>query len=229
MFMARREQSRGKCSYCGRELTGSGMTRHLSACAQLRQAVSAADQKPGGDQDIFHLRVRDAYSSDFWLHLEIESSATLADLDDYLRAIWLECCGHMSQFSFGGWRGEEIPMGTKTGQVLEPGYELTHIYDFGTSSETLVKPVGVRTGKPLTRHPITLMARNNMPEVECIECGRPASRLCVECIYEHGEAGTLCDRHASVHKHEEYGDPVRLLNSPRVGLCGYTGPAEPPY
>jgi hypothetical protein len=31
------------------------------------------------------------------------------------------------------------------------------------------------------------------------------------------------------HPHESYGEPTLLVNSPRVGLCGYEGPAEPPY
>ena len=30
------------------------------------------------------------------------ASDTLADLDDFLRAIWLECCGHLSEFTIGG-------------------------------------------------------------------------------------------------------------------------------
>lgn len=229
MFMAQREQSRGKCFYCGRELTRGGMTRHLSACLHRREAISMADETAGREQGLHHLRVQDAWWSVFWLHLEMKSSATLEVLDSYLRAIWLECCGHMSLFSVDRRGRDEISMTTKIGQVFEPGVELTHIYDFGTSSETLVKMVGMRTGKPLSPHPITLMARNNMPEVQCMECDQPASLLCIECIYEHDEAGTLCDQHASVHEHADYGEPVPLVNSPRVGMCGYTGPAEPPY
>jgi len=37
----------------------------------------------------------------------MRGSATLAKLDDYLRAIWLECCGHLSKFTIGGWGGGE--------------------------------------------------------------------------------------------------------------------------
>ena len=29
--------------------------------------------------------------------------------------------------------------------------------------------------------------------------------------------------------HDEYGDPMPLVNSPRTGMCAYDGPAEPPY
>ena len=87
----------------------------------------------------------------------------------------------------------------------------------------------MREGKPLTSHPIALMARNNAPEAYCMECKQPASWLCLECTYELEEPGALCEEHAQDHPHEAYGEPMPLVNSPRVGMCGYYGPAEPPY
>jgi hypothetical protein len=39
----------------------------------------------------------------------------------------------------------------------------------------------------------------------------------------------LCDEHAEDHPHDNYGEPIPLCNSPRMGQCGYDGPAEPPY
>jgi hypothetical protein len=227
--MVRRKQTRGKCAFCGREMARGGLARHLPACSERQEAIDKADQKPGEEQTLYHLQVQDAWQGDYWLHLEMRGSATLADLDHYLRAIWLECCGHLSRFSVRGWRGEEISKRRQVKQVFEPGVELTHIYDFGTSSETLVKVVGEREGKPLTSHPIVLMARNDPPEAECIECGQPASWLCIECMYESDEWGTLCDEHVEEHPHGAYGEPRPLVNSPRVGMCGYCGPAEPPY
>lgn len=120
-------------------------------------------------------------------------------------------------------------MSRRLEQVFRPDVELTHIYDFGTSSHTLLKRVDVREGKPLSEHPIFLMARNNMPEVSCMECDKQAKWLCLECMYEYDERGTLCDEHAEDHPHDAYGRPMPLVNSPRSGMCGYTGPAEPPY
>jgi len=227
--MERRKQSRGKCAFCGRDMAKGSMARHLSTCLQHQEAINTTDQQPGKAQVLYHLRVQDAWEGDFWLHLEMNGSATLAVLDHYLRAIWLECCGHMSKFCVERWSGNDIPKRRQVEQVFEPGIELTHIYDFGTSSETLVKAVGEREGKPLTPHPITLMARNDPPVEYCMECGRPASWLCFECMYEFDELGILCDEHAKVHPHKDYGEPTRLVNSPRIGMCGYTGPAEPPY
>lgn len=228
--MSRRKQSRGTCVYCGQEMAKGGMSKHLSTCPQRHQVIAEANQKRGERQRLYHLRVQDAYQSDFWLDLEMNGTAALKDLDYYLRAIWLECCGHLSQFSVGGaWSGREIAKKTRAEQVFRPGVELTHIYDFGTSSETLIKVSDIREGKPTTSHPIALMARNLMPEATCIECGQPASWLCIECMVEEESPGTLCEEHAKVHPHSNYGEPMPLVNSPRTGMCGYTGPAEPPY
>ena len=159
---------------------------------------------------------------------EDRSALPYTHLDHYLRAIWLECCGHLSQFFLEKW-GDKIAMNRRAGQIFGPGMELFYVYDFGTSSELGIQVVSSRTGKPLSPHPIILLARNDQPEEQCIECEEPAAWLCLECIYEYNVSGALCDKHAKDHPHDEYGDPIPLVNSPRVGMCGYTGPAIPPY
>ncbi len=227
--MARKPQSRGTCVFCNTELSKGGITRHIKTCAKRMEANAQADQTGGTPDALYHLQVQDTWSGDFWLHLEMRGSATLKDLDHYLRAIWLECCGHMSRFSIGGWSGDEIAMQQTIAQVFQPELELTHIYDFGTSSETRVKALEVRQGRPLTQHPIYLMARNLAPEAICMECDQPATWLCVECVYEDETTGYLCEDHAKEHPHYNYGEPMPLINSPRCGMCGYGGPADPPY
>jgi hypothetical protein len=37
------------------------------------------------------------------------------------------------------------------------------------------------------------------------------------------------DKHAKTYPYKDDGEPVPMVNSPRVGMCGYVGPAEPPY
>jgi len=227
--MPRTKQSKGKCAYCGQEYAKGPMTKHLATCAPRQAAIAKAETKRATTESLYHLRVQAAGQPLFWLDLEMRGSAALKDLDAYLRAIWLECCGHLSQFSVGGWGGSEISMKRGIAQVFQPGVKLTHIYDFGTSSETLIKAVSVREGKPTTTHPIALMARNVLPESQCLECGQPAAWLCEECIIEDQVWGTLCDSHVETHPHDNYGEPIPLVNSPRLGMCGYAGPAEPPY
>lgn len=227
--MPRTTQSRGQCAFCGYQTVKGSMARHLAACPQRRAQITSAEQADRKPEPLYHLRMQDAYDGRFWLDVEVRGSATLKHIDSYLRAIWLECCGHLSQFSIGGWRGSEIAKSRRVDAIFEREVELTHIYDFGTTSETRIKAIGQRTGAPLSKHPIVLMARNLMPESACIVCGQPATQLCMECLLEDQVWGVLCATHAKTHEHDEYGEPIALVNSPRLGMCGYTGPAEPPY
>jgi hypothetical protein len=227
--MARAKATKGKCAFCRQEIAKVSATKHGSACAPWQAAIAVAESSKRKSETLCHLRVQAQGQPQFWLNLEMRGTSTLKDLDHYLREIWLECCGHMSQFSYGGWRGPEIAKSSTIVKALENQAELTHIYDFGTQSVSLIKMVGERKGKPLTPHPVTLLIRNVPPVYECQVCQQPAVCLCMECVYEDGAAGTLCERHAENHPHEQYGEPMPLVNSPRVGLCGYDGPAVPPY
>lgn len=222
------QQSRGTCFFCENDYAKGGMVRHLRACSEREAAIEEA-QASRGSETLYHLRAEDAWGGPFWLDLEMRGSADLEELDHYLRSIWLECCGHMSQFSIGGWGGDEIPKSRRVGEVFDEDTELTHIYDFGTESRTRIRTMDVREGAPTTDPPIALMARNHKPEVACMECNREATWLCIECMYETDDSGTLCDEHAEDHPHDAYGPPMPFVNSPRTGMCGYTGPAEPPY
>jgi hypothetical protein len=69
---------------------------------------------------------------------------------------------------------------------------------------------------------VELLARNDAPQIACDQCGtgKPATQICTECMYQTG--GWLCDDCITTHDC----DPAMLLpvvNSPRAGICGYTG------
>ena len=237
--MARRKQTRGECLFCGREMTRSGLSKHLHSCPSRSEAVAKAKQ--GKKQTIYHLQVHDAWSGGFWLHLEMGGTATLEELDEYLRAIWLECCGHLSSFEIGDTRytqilddgysmGDEEPMSAQVRKIFEHGMSIPYEYDFGTTSELVVSVVGERAGKMLSKHPISLMARNRFEPAQCADCDQNATWLCVQCFEERDDSlCELCDIHAESHGCDDYGGPTPLVNSPRVGMCGYVGPADPPY
>ena len=224
-------QTKGSCRYCGRGLTRGGMARHLRTCEQRLRRIAEAGAAPAAkSQVLHHVQVRDGWSGRYWLHLEVTAAATMQVLDTYLRAVWLECCGHMSQWSVGdAWHGAQLPMTRRIGSALQEAVELVHVYDFGTTTETRLTPVDKRTGASLTKRPVELMARNDPPVIECIQCGRPATWLCMQCVYEDENSGGLCQDHMENHPHEDYDEPMPVVNSPRMGMCGYTGPAEPPY
>jgi hypothetical protein len=225
--MPRKPENRGTCAFCGETLLRRGIAKHLEKCANYQQALSKSNQAA---ENIWRVRVQDAYDSDYWLELDMRGTASLTQLDSYLRAIWLECCGHLSEFNIGGWDGMKVAKARKADQVFHPDLALTHIYDFGTSSETTIRVMQeARSATPLSKHPITLLARNLPIQFNCQECGQPAAWMCIECQVEHDEPGLLCEKHVKKHPHKGYGEPMEIVNSPRMGMCGYSGPAEPPY
>ena len=148
-------------------------------------------------------------------------------LDTFLRNIWLECCGHMSQFDINGERyvsGAARELGARTmhvplEKVFAPGMTCTYEYDFGTTTELKLRVLAERLGAR-QREAVQVLARNNPPGFPCVVCGKEATQVCTQCIYE--DEGWLCDTCAPEHA---CGDELCLpvVNSPRVGMCGYAG------
>ncbi len=208
---------KAKCSLCGGRYTGRGMTKHLSRC--IPKTLGSDGTKAGNTVKRFmHLLVKGSYHPEYWMHLKVAGDSRLEDLDAFLRAIWLECCGHMSAFSIDR---DQLRMGQQLRHALWPGLELTHQYDFGSTTELLIRVVGVYDGGMPVNEPVQIIARNDPPEILCDECGeKPAAEICMECQWDGG--GWLCLDCAQDHEcSEDFFLPV--LNSPRTGVCGYTG------
>jgi hypothetical protein len=230
-----RVTTKGKCVFCNKEFSKAGMTRHLETCVQREAsaAAGAGSRQKLRKTRVFHLLVEGRYSPMYWMHLQVTTGTTLGQLDHFLRDIWLECCGHLSAFRIGGvsyasdaetiygspWDMGDESMRSRLDKVLTPGQSFTHEYDFGSTTELNLKVISeweVETkGKA-----IQILARNDPPAIACDVCGKPATEICTECVYS-GE-GWLCDECAKDH---ECGEEMMLpvVNSPRVGVCGYTG------
>lgn len=244
--MSRRKMTRGNCIYCGREFARSGMTKHLTACPARQSAWATAEKSKQPTQAIYHLQIQNSFGGEYWLHLEMNGKATLNDLDSYLRTIWLECCGHLSAFEINGVRYTDMSDGgfsfynekemkkATAAKTFHVGETYNYEYDFGSTTELKITVQAVREGKPTTTHPIALMSRNSTPAGLCEEpgCDQPATCICLYCLYETDNTGELCDKHGDAHDNEhgdDYGGSMGIYNSPRTGICGYAGPAKPPY
>jgi hypothetical protein len=232
-----RQISKGTCTFCHRELSKSGIAKHLQSCQQ-RIAVETKAQSDQKMQQtrVFHLIVQGLYLPMYWMHLEVTAETTLATLDQFLRDIWLECCDHLSQFEIGNVRYCENPemyaswsmgrkdMDVRLDEVLSPGQTCAYEYDFGSTTELTLKVISEREGVAKEKA-IQVLARNSLPLVPCDVCGKPATCACSRCIYEDG--GYLCDVCRKEHQcGEKRLKPLSLVNSPRAGVCGYTGSAS---
>ncbi len=232
------QQSRGVCQLCGETFTKSGMSNHLKACRK-RTGDDAGHSLAA--THLLHLVVQDRYISDYWLHLEIPCTATLGMLDSYLRDIWLECCGHLSEFFFDETRyisydeDDGVVFGafgmppsasmfeTTFLNVLPVGATFRYSYDFGSTTELEGRVVAERVGRPQANTPVRLLARNLPPQIPCSECGEPSAWICPYCMWEG--KGFYCQSCGEDHDCEwgSWEELMPVVNSPRTGVCAYVG------
>ena len=224
------QRTKGKCKYCGKEYTISYMNRHLSACKEWLKQLDA--EKGSRRCGYFQLAVYSKYNRDYWLFIEIQETATLKDIDSFLRDIWLECCGHLSAFNINGisydavpvedvfWGGPSKSMNYKLKSLLKKGMVIGYEYDFGSTIELMIAVVNYRIGH-WKKEKLTILSRNNPPALICDECGeKPAVAICTQCVWDG--AGLLCEECSKTHA---CGEDMLLpvCNSPRMGVCGYLG------
>ncbi|MDP2918251.1 MAG: hypothetical protein Q8N68_02015 [bacterium] len=173
------------------------------------------------------LRIVDPYMKNLWLIAEANNQAQIKDLDNLIRNVWVECCGHMSLF---GNYNNKVGKGRIITNTLWPGDNLKYIYDFGSSTELIIEALEYSHCQLSDKKKIELAARNYLPLSNCAKCGQPATQICAVCAEE--ESGLACDQCAKKYHNEESEKEehyiLPLANSPRSGVCGYepTGPLD---
>jgi len=221
-----KQTSNGKCELCGGTFSKAAMTKHLESCKQKKEISETSTGKQSQQKTkCFHLVVEGRYLPEYWMVLEVPVNADFEVLDNFLRRTWLECCGHMSAFTIGDKRYSCAPMedineegfDIKLCDVLRTGIKFYHEYDFGTTTHLTLKVISEGESKSKS---VQLLARNDPPSITCSSCGQTATQVCTQCAYSN--EGWLCDKCAVKHK---CGEDMLLpvVNSPRVGMCGYTG------
>ena len=217
-------KSNGKCVFCQKVFSQAGITQHLNT--HLRKQV-----KVGAPGISFHLQIETnpRYGkSPYFLNLWVDGMAKLQELDQFLKDIWLECCGHMSSFTDPNnkrrgsmWLYDEaegllaqgkikeyealmedargeIPKSRLAKDALDEDLILDYVYDFGSSTELQIKVVEVFPIRATEK--IVLLSRNEPLAIMCEECGeKPALLLCTYCLQEEAE-NAFCAGCAKKHK-----------------------------
>ena len=204
-----RQSSFGICEICATRSGKSAMAAHLRKCLPREGGVPTVEA--------LLIRVQAPGTPLYWMDCAARVDANLKHLDTLLRRTWLECCGHLSEFSVG--TGRRIGMSVAIEKALTiAGNRLGYEYDMGSTTALVVSelgPVAAALGKP-----IRVVARNEPPVWACDACGAPATEICTQCQYD--ERGFCCGKHAT--KHACGADMLLpVVNSPRMGVCGYTG------
>lgn len=197
---------KGNCYLCGNELSKTAMKNHI---------LKEHSAKDG--QECRLPKIEGAYDKNYWLYVDVPASSALSTLDSFLRKIWLECCGHMSAFRS---QYEDVGMANKIGS-FNMGDVLLHEYDFGSTTETLITVIGTVYRKQ--QRGVRLLARNVPITFSCCKCGSPAELIDTE-DYD-SENPFYCLKCAEKND-ELYELALPVTNSPRMGVCGYTGETD---
>ena len=194
------------CNICKKEYSYRAIKRHINSCINKNYDK--------GNSYLYYLIIKDSYNNMYYLHISAKRDITLYDLDEYIRNVWVECCGHMSAF-FN--KRDELSMNMTLKKAFSQTEKLEYIYDFGSSTKLTVEFVKEFKGEQDID--IKTLSRNPLPSVECSECGsKEVVGICSQCMWE-GEA-YLCKECLLTH---ECGVNMILpyVNSPRTGVCGY--------
>lgn len=151
-----RHSSFGICELCGARVGKAAMGPHLRKCLEGTSG--------GARSRVLVLRAQPAGAPMYWLDIAAGPDAKLKDLDALLRRVWLECCGHLSEFY--GSHHDKVSMNRKIDEVLgSTGSHLGYVYDFGSSTELVVSHAGVIEAGPVKR--LRVVARNEAPSWSC--------------------------------------------------------------
>jgi hypothetical protein len=209
-------KSEGRCIYCEELSSRSDIGKHLAKHLTLMEKDAA------GKHPVNYCHV-EVVAGEMFLHLLVKGDATMKIIDRFLRDIWLDCCGHMSGF---GHKNFKIKMKDLVEDVFQSKIKIYHDYDYGTTTRVFLN--AKKQYQLNLKERIILLSRNEPLQLMCTECKKkPAVSICAVCWY-NGEA-FYCKKCSKKHAQTclDYADYAEMpvVNSPRMGECGYTGGA----
>ena len=250
-----RNLTKGYCKYCGKMYAKSGITRHLKSCEDRK--LKQAEGRGKENTKYYTIMISGRYHKDYWMVVDVIGSASFQELDQFLRDIWLECCGHLSCFHIGGHTLEYTTkcflelygddedlndMKHSLDEMLSEGVTFGHVYDYGTSTELLLEVKEVRSGKK-RKDKIVIESRNAFKKPGCSFCGKEAKwvipdgfeyyirkpYMCEDC-YKAAMEDLDSDIALQINELEYYDLDYAspICNSPRMGVCGYEGSRKYP-
>ena len=196
----------GTCCVCRQTVAVNQIRRHLPRCIEAHTGLRPSSNPRRRDrrrifQKTAHISIR-SRERPHWLELGVRCDVTLYELDAFLRSVWLECCGHLSNFRINDETYSIVVPLPGTGRRFEPEYDyeenlkhmgrsvnaavpplarFRHEYDYGTPTELELEYVAVygelvqvvAPTQPWHGGRIVILARNHSLRA-CLCCGKPA-------------------------------------------------------
>jgi hypothetical protein len=179
----------------------------------------------------------------YFLYVLFNHNTTLKEVDKFLRKIWCECCGHLSNFFYKKPTPFEnniirmiynkitqIPKNKKIIDIKNifeiNNNEITYIYDFGDQTELTIELLGIFNGNTKV-YKNNILLRNKFNLYKCEYCNDYATHL-----YECELICNFCINNINIKMKKNKDDNVEnnwedigtfypIVNSPRFGSCCY--------
>ncbi|EFA77942.1 hypothetical protein PPL_08587 [Heterostelium album PN500] len=219
--------NKGKCEGCS--VTGiipKEAAQHCQKCPQIKQKLNV---KGGTATEAFVAIVfGDRVATEYWMNVLIPCDTPVYEVEEFLKDIWLECCGHMTTWEglkngvgefkdiYGG-NEEPDEKDVAISECVDLGGTVSMDYDMGTTTTVnlmFYEKINVKMDDPGIR----VLIRNTINKPNCKECKKPNHPVhytCDDCDYSK-----MCEE-CGDGEHEEH-SKTTISNSPRSGSCGYS-------
>lgn len=209
---------KAKCYYCNKELTERTIKRHMKNCSEMKKRIEEQNATGKKQRNQFIIAIKPKYDgNDYCIYLSIDGTLGLVHIDQFIRDIWVECCGHLSGFRIRGKFYQDHSMNTRLNDILDMDEKFEYEYDFGSTTHLFLEVVDIMQVYSSFSQ-IEIIARNNDIDHECEICGAEAKYFNYE--KDEWECENCIDENNDMISEFEY------CNSPRDGVCGYDGHKE---
>lgn len=148
-------KTKGKCIQCGEIYNPAQVSKHLLGCVK-EHSDPITSTSEGYLVRVSWLEQPNLY----WMFISLPTDTSLGQLDLFLRKTWLECCGHLSEFTINGRRymshtesgNSSQSIKNKVNQLFSPGLKIDYAYDMGSSTELELEVVGIINTSPLKKN-----------------------------------------------------------------------------
>lgn len=206
---------KGKCYYCNKELTEKTIKRHMKNCDEMKKKIEELSNQDKKQRNQFIIAIKSKYDkNEYCIYLSIDENLSLLHIDQFLRDIWLECCGHLSAFKIKGKIYQDYSMDTRIKDILPVNEKFEYEYDFGSTTELILEVVDI-IAVPTSFSQIEIIARNNEVTHYCEICNAEAEYFNYE--NDQWECKKCIDKNNDMIAKFDY------CNSPRDGVCCYGG------
>ncbi len=209
---------KAKCYYCNKELTERTIKRHMKNCSEMKKSIDEKRIDDKEQRNQFIIAIKSKYArNEYCIYLSIDGTLGLVHIDQFIRDIWVECCGHLSGFKIRGKYYQDNQMNTQLNDILNIDEKFEYEYDFGSTTCLVLDVVNI-IEVPSSFSQIEIISRNHEIKHVCKICGAEAKYFNYE--KDEWECENCIDGDNDIIMEFDY------CNSPRDGVCGYEGDKE---